>query len=280
MRTTTTARALAGACVIALALGTLTTCSAPQQVSPGRYQQRVFGGVDKIVDGAVYRTTVSASGQPTDFRLDVYAPAGDDVAYRPAVIWMFGGGWSYGDRNQLVAYARDSALRGYLGVTIDYHLTSNATTAGAPSDSFQDVIEARNWLVANAPQYRIDGGVVIAAGYSAGGYNAINAATLAAARGVEVPVAGMVAIAGGSFAPPRAGLPPLMMFGALDDPIVPFSGQKALCDDYNAQGSPCQLQAYQTGGHGIAFSEIDHIQAKTAEFLATQVLMRYPRYVF
>jgi acetyl esterase/lipase len=280
MSMTSKARALATVCAVALAMGTLTTCSAPQQVTPWRYQLRVFGGVEKIVDGAVYRTTTSTSGQVVDFRLDVYAPAGDDVAYRPAVIWMFGGGWSFGDRNQLAAYARDSALRGYLGVTIDYHITANATAAGAPMDSFQDVIDARNWLVGNAGPYRIDGGMIIAAGYSAGGYNAINSITLAAARGMEIPVQGAVAIAGGSFAPVRPGLPPLMMFGALDDPIVPYSGQKALCDSYGAQGNICQLQGYETGGHGIAFSQIDHIQGKTAEFLKYQVLMRYPRYVF
>jgi acetyl esterase/lipase len=280
MSITKRARALAGVCVVAVAAATLSTCSAPQQVSPGRYVQRVFGSVEKIVDGAVYRTTVSASGQPTDFRLDVYAPAGDNVAYRPAVIWMFGGGWSFGDRNQLAAYAQDSALRGYLGVTIDYHITSNATPAGAPMDAFQDVTEARNWLAGNATANRIDGGVVIAAGYSAGAFNAINSATLAASRGVEVPVAGIVAIAGGSFAPPRPGLPPLAMFGASDDTVVPFASQRATCDAYLAQGNVCHFQPYSSGGHGIAFSQMGDIQNRTAYFLATQVLTRFPRYQF
>lgn len=60
-----------------------------------------------------------------DERLDVYTPA--DLAPRPTVVWVHGGGWVGGDKSQGESYSRILAAAGLTVVQIDYTLSPEAT---------------------------------------------------------------------------------------------------------------------------------------------------------
>jgi carboxylesterase type B len=126
-----------------------------------------------------YKPADPAADNPTDLKLDAWAPAGDTATRRPAIVWGFPGAWIGGSRRAMAAYAQDSARRGYVGITIDYRLrgeSRNMQTGIVPA--YLDTIAAGEWLRANAERYGIDPDAIIVGGSSAGAMNAINAVTL------------------------------------------------------------------------------------------------------
>src|ERR687894_2285348 len=131
---------------VALLASTLTSCEWPEGT---RYVDPVFAEYDTTA-GITYRRTTTHTGAAIDLKLDIYEPSGDTAAERPVVMWMFGGAWRFGNRQQLAAYAQDSARRGYVGVTIDYRIRAG----GGPllelaRDAYDDAVAAVAWLKAH-----------------------------------------------------------------------------------------------------------------------------------
>jgi acetyl esterase/lipase len=258
---------LAAAAVLATAAG----CEWPEGT---RYVDEVFGEVEVTRD-IVYRTTTTHEGETVELKLDIYEPVGDTAAQRPAVFWMFGGGWTAGDRQQLSSYAEDSARRGYVGVTIDYRIRpGGGDLIAAAWDAYDDAVGAADWLKANASDYRIDPNAVVAAGYSAGAVNAMNLLYAPGTRGPEEsPVAGGVAIAGLSFvSSPDEPRPPAIMHHGDADPIVPYDSGLGTCNDARDAGNTCDFLTYEGGDHFIAFTNIEEIQQETAHLIFERVL--------
>ena len=268
------------AVVGALAM-TLGSCQWPADT---RYVHPVFDPVDEVevITGITYRNTTTSTGTPIALKLDIYQPAGDTVTERPVVMWMFGGGWRSGDRNQLASYARDSASRGYVGVTIDYRIRPGAGSGEivpAALDAYDDAVAAVQWLKDNAAAYDLDPDAIVAAGYSAGGINALNLLYTPGSRGPATsPVAGAVAIAGLSFNAPTAGDPPAMMHHGTADTTVAYSTGKRTCDDAKAVGDVCVLVTYDGLGHEIGATQPQLIRDRSADFIFEQILLKqgYP----
>lgn len=251
---------------LALVATTMTSCEWPEGT---RYVHRVFAEVD-VTTGVTYRTTTTNAGAPIDLKLDIYAPRGDTAAERPVIMWGFGGGWRFGDRAQLAAFARDAAERGYVGVAIDYRIWvgDGFDLVRASNNAYDDTIAAVEWLRAHAATYRIDADAVVAAGYSAGAINALNAIH----RPADSPAAGAVAIAGTSFSPEGPGHPPSIVFSGDQDQVLAYSSQKASCDRSRANGNVCEQVTYAGADHLIPFTQGDDIRARTADFVFEQVL--------
>jgi acetyl esterase/lipase len=278
------ARALLGALVALVAATTLASCE--QEYVDGRYEQPVFEEVEPIAEAVEYRQAVTWDGQPISLKLDIWAPKDDGAERRPAVVWAFGGGFIFGNRQQLQGYAQDSARRGYVGVTIDYRLDANPGTGGlsgvnfirGAANGYEDTLAAVQWLQTNAAQYRIDPGAVVVGGYSAGAINAVHTAT----RPDSTPVAGVVSIAGmtfneastvdAGFGSPRPGLPPFIMFGGTNDTTVTYAVQVKTCDDMKAAGNVCDFVSYEGAGHEIGVTQAPDIEAKAAKFISEKIL--------
>lgn len=245
---------------VALLASSLTGCDWPERTL---YVHPVYANYD-VTSGIVYRQTTRWNGDPIQLRLDIYEPRGDTKAERPVMMWMFGGGWRFGDRNQLASLAQDSARRGYVAVTIDYRTRGDQdpfNLSAAELDAYDDTIAAIQWLQANAATYRIDPEAIVPAGFSAGAINALHAVWRPGTRGPTVtPAAGAVAGSGMGFLTPPPGTPPVIMFNGDADPIVPYSAAKRSCDESTAAGNLCILVTTAGGGHTIApnFSAISH----------------------
>ncbi len=256
-----------------------TTVGAQVRFTPAgprqRYLEPVFGEITETRD-LLYRSTTDAAGEPIDLRMDIYRPVGDPVEERPAIVWLFGGWFMFGDKEQLADYARDAARRGFVGVTIDYRTRPGMALSeleSAAADAYDDALAAIEWLRRNADTYGVDPDTIISAGYSAGGVLAWNLAYLPPVRGPATsPVAGSVAIAGLPFAGPSPGDPPVIGFHAADDTVVPIGPARDTCAAAAAQGAVCEWIEYPTGGHYVVLEKARDIVRNAYDFIARHIL--------
>ncbi|KAA9339943.1 alpha/beta hydrolase [Hymenobacter busanensis] len=100
-----------------------------------------------------------------ELKLDVFYPRAKRRQTFPAVLIVHGGGWRSGDRAQHVPLAQQLAARGYVAVTAEYRLSTEAPYPAA----VQDLKTALRWLRAHACPYAIDTTKVAVWGFSAGG---------------------------------------------------------------------------------------------------------------
>lgn len=101
--------------------------------------------------------------------LDLYLPKTPTAAPMPAVVYIFGGGWSKGSKIAFRRQAAYMATKGYAGACIEYRLSGEAKYPAA----IYDAKAAVRWLRANARKYNIDPNRIAAAGGSAGGHLAM-----------------------------------------------------------------------------------------------------------
>lgn len=103
--------------------------------------------------------------------LDLARP--DGAGPYPALVFIHGGGWMYGDRGVYGEEIRDqAAARGFVAVTLDYRLLEpdRAGVAAHPWPAqIDDVRCAIRFLRANASRFAIDPARIGATGHSAGG---------------------------------------------------------------------------------------------------------------
>lgn len=239
-----------------------------------RYVYPVFDNVDETTN-IPYRTTTTYQGASITLHLDVYQPRGDTAARRPVMMWMHGGFWVGGNKTNMANWARDSARRGYVGVSVQYRLRDSiADFSAAAMDAYDDVAAAAQWLKDHAAQYRIDPNAIIAGGYSAGAINAMNLVFLPPDRGPAVsPVDGAISVAGMSFAPIRAGRDPVMMFNGTNDNLVPFQTAQGNCNETKNLGNHCEQIVYQGAGHEIGSTRLSDILPRAHHFVFDDILI-------
>jgi acetyl esterase/lipase len=102
-----------------------------------------------------------ASAHPRQ-KLDLYLPK--NAAKAPLIIWVHGGAWLEGSKNDLVP--RDYLADGYAVASINYRLSQHAIFPA----QLQDCKAAVRWLRAHAAQYHLDPQRFGAWGASAGGH--------------------------------------------------------------------------------------------------------------
>ncbi|MBO0360784.1 alpha/beta hydrolase [Hymenobacter sp. BT186] len=98
-------------------------------------------------------------------QLDVFQPKARRKQGYPAVLFVFGGGWRSGDRSHHMPIAQQVAAQGYVTVTADYRLSTEALYPAA----VHDLKGAIRWLRANAKTYNLDTTKIAVWGFSAGG---------------------------------------------------------------------------------------------------------------
>lgn len=109
-----------------------------------------------------------------DLRYDVHRPAGAGGPARPAIVWIHGGGWLSGRKEDVANYLRVIAARGFVAVALDYTLAPDAVHP----TQLRQVHDALVQVLGEARALGIDPGRIVLAGDSAG---AQIAAQLAAA---------------------------------------------------------------------------------------------------
>ena len=130
---------------------------------------------------------VYGKGGDVELKLNLARPASENGSF-PAVVFLFGGGYSTGSRGVWSSAIREAAKRGYVAVAIDYRLTS-VTENGKPKYPFPAQIHdgkcAVRWLRANARKYKIDTNRVGVVGFSSGGNLALMLGLTDSSDGLE-----------------------------------------------------------------------------------------------
>jgi len=100
--------------------------------------------------------------------LDIYIPETPIATPMPAVIWIFGGSFKYGNKSSdpMMRSIKALARHGFFAVSINYRLSGVAPFPAAVEDSKCAV----RWLRANAEKYNIDPNRIGVLGSSSGGY--------------------------------------------------------------------------------------------------------------
>ena len=167
----------------------------PTLLPVGRYRNLVFTDIDAqrdIVFKSTYLTKASADefdqytleddlDSPTNLKLNIYQPANDNLTKRPLIILAYGGGWTYGDRNQREDEAIDFAKMGYVAMTMDYTMVPPNLASNPPSDDqllfygplvtkgVDDIYDAYKYIYDNSDEYGVDQTRIGIGGWSVGG---------------------------------------------------------------------------------------------------------------
>lgn len=130
-------------------------------VGQGSSQAQAQAAPNPVLRDVVYG---EAGGQK--LLLDVY---GANPAFkRPAVIFVHGGAWRSGSKNDFGFAARALARQGYVGFSVDYRLLHDGQNR-FPAQ-IDDVQRAVRWVRAHAGDYGVDPARIGALGASAGGH--------------------------------------------------------------------------------------------------------------
>ncbi len=110
----------------------------------------------------------TAYGPDKRQKLDVYLP--DDVkTNRKLVVFVYGGSWNSGSKNDYSFVGRALAARGFVAVLFDYRLVPEIRYPVF----VQDTAKAVAWAHAHARDYGADPSRLYLMGHSAGAYNAV-----------------------------------------------------------------------------------------------------------
>lgn len=107
-------------------------------------------------------------------RLNLVIPTKNEKI--PLLIWIGGGAWSYGDKNQEMDLARKFAAQGIAVACIGHRLSpatwrdSNLHKGIQHPKHIQDVASSIKWLYENADKYGYDRDRFFIGGYSSGGH--------------------------------------------------------------------------------------------------------------
>lgn len=111
-------------------------------------------------------------GESPELRLNWFCPE-EALGALPVVIWIHGGAWISGSKEDVDPYLRMIASQGYTAVSLDY--------ARAPEEKYPTALHQLNdalaFLSANASEFNIDPGRFVLAGDSAGAQLAAQLAT-------------------------------------------------------------------------------------------------------
>jgi acetyl esterase/lipase len=248
----------------------------PEGAAPLRYRDAVFTGVTKTAD-ITFGTAVNLSGQTVTLRMDEYAPTGDSVAGRPAIIWIHGGSFCCGDKTspEIVDEANTFAKQGYVNFSINYRLEPGGCSASAPTascvsaivEAMEDAQTAVRFVRTNAATYGVDPNRIAVAGTSAGAITALHVG-YKSAEDPSAAVRGAVSLSGANLlASYDAADAPALLFHGTADGLVPYQWAKNTEAGAKSVGSYFWLTTWEGAGHVPYVQNRAQILDQTSNFL-------------
>jgi len=234
---------------------------------------------DKLLgdgDGATLQVAAQPYGEGPRNKLNIWVPTGTRKGDRlPVIVWLYGGGWYSGNRDDYGFAGRAFAKQGFVVVIPDYRIVPD----GHWPDFLEDSAAAVAWTEKHIGDYGGDAGRIALAGHSAGAYNAVMIALdpqwLKAAGSDASHIRGVAALAGpydflpfekggradvamGDIRPAertqpiafaRADAPPLWLGHGTADTVVRVRNSQHLAAAIEKVGGSVQLRTYDGLSH-------------------------------
>lgn len=216
-------------------------------------------------------------------QLHVFRPHGTaPAAGSPAILFLHGGGWQFGDPRQFFPQCDYFRTQGMVCVSAAYRIAS--VHSSSPADALQDARDALRYLRRHAAALGLAADRIVAAGGSAGGHLAASLATAVpmpdANAGVSVstrpnalvllnpilnlapgqPDHAAVAAYWRDISPLHhidRVVPPTLILSGEADAEVPVATLKAFCRAMQQLGGHCEIQLYPRARHGFFNPEVD-----------------------
>lgn len=150
----------------------------------GRYESLVYPNNPVTYQNVVYSSPINYLGQLEPQTMDIYTPQGDVSNSRPLLIFVHGGAFIDGSKENQANDAIYYAKMGFTTATINYRLRPGIydgvnhppfdQVLPAMRDALTDTKEAVKFLKQNRSMYKIDSNRVAVLGWSAGGIIALS----------------------------------------------------------------------------------------------------------
>ncbi len=127
-------------------------------------------------------------------KLDIYSPVDADLEHpKPVILFVHGGSWQRGDKNQYLFVGESFTQAGYVVAVMNYRLAP----AHIYPDYVQDVALAVQYLAGQVQAYGGDPQQLVLLGHSAGAFNVVAAANdQRFLDAVNIPVSQIKAVVG------------------------------------------------------------------------------------
>ncbi len=124
---------------------------------------------------------------PASLDIDIYTPTEDKIESRPVLLYVHGGGFAGGKRDEPrhIEFCKKLAAKGYVTASMSYTLTMKGQSfscdqpAANKIKTFKtvatDIVRATRFLIDKAEQFGIDTSKIVVAGSSAGAEAALHA---------------------------------------------------------------------------------------------------------
>ncbi len=183
----------------------LTTSALFGQCANGRYASDVYSNVT-ITSNIQYGANTSFSGANTNLTLDFYEPTGDTATKRPLIIWIHGGSFLGGTKNEqdVTELSNRFAKKGYACVSINYRTgffpIDSANALKAVMRAVQDLNASIRFFYkdrATTNTYKIDTNAIYVGGSSAGAITALHSTYMQECELLDyVPALNLTALGG------------------------------------------------------------------------------------
>jgi acetyl esterase/lipase len=274
-----------------------------QQIDPPLRWATAFAYEARIYPNIVYGV---AEGH--ELKLDVIT-VGPDRQMRPTLIYIHGGGWSGGTKEEYQWFTLPFIAAGMNVVNVEYRVASVSLAPAA----VEDCRCALRWVFRHSQEYGFDINKLVLDGHSAGGHLSLMTGMLDASAGFDnncpgkedLKVSAIINYFGitdvtdvlegknqqdwavtwfGSLPDKmnlakrlspltyvRSGLPPIITIHGTNDSLVPYQEAVRLHEALDRVGAPNELVTIPGGVHGSQFwSREDNWKAQTAIFAFLQ----------
>jgi len=149
------------------------------QLTPAEANAAVMSGDYSVKPDIVYLTANNYQN-----KLDVYQASGEQP--HPTLIYIHGGGWVEGRKEEDVLEAIPFLEKGWSVVNVEYRL---AGVSLAPA-AVEDCRCALRWVIEHAKDYKFDANRIVLMGHSAGGHLSLITGMLPLSAGLDRECAG------------------------------------------------------------------------------------------
>jgi len=218
-----------------------------------RFLTEVFLGVE-VQKNVIFGQVKDRADKMLDLTMDIFQPKNDTMTKRPLVVWIHGGGFVNGSKENMSSRCEGFAKLGYVAVTINYRLSLTVTGVieTAVSDAVSDSQLAIDFLRTHAQEYGIDTEQIFVGGSSAGGITSLHLAYENKGWNKQ-GILGVIDLWGALFdlSCVDPSDPPVIIIHGEQDTVVPFALSPALIGKLLENQIPYVFFPVKGVGHGV-----------------------------